>query len=227
MKKPYMMFAVVLVFIACVFLNSCKKDSDGDAGLLELSTDGSEWEACDEEAAEEAAVTDKKPPETSGEKEDKPAEEEAPLTVTVYVCGEVLRPGVYELSEGARIVDVLMAAGGFTSAAADDYLNQAQMLTDGGKVYVPSRQELREGESLSVFADENTASDASGGGLININKADKTQLMTISGVGEAKAEKIIAYREEFGGFKAIEDIMNIPGIKEGMFSKIKDQICVK
>ena len=51
--------------------------------------------------------------------------------------------------------------------------------------------------------------------------------MTITGVGEAKAEKIIAYREESGSFRAIEDIMNVPGIKEGMFNKIKDQICVK
>ncbi len=221
MKKLYKMLVVGLAFIACVFLSACKKDSAVDPKLKELSINGSEWEAFDE------AVTEEKPVKTAGEKEEIPAEEEADVTVTVYVCGEVLRPGVYELSEGARIIDALMAAGGFTEAAADNYLNQAEMLTDGGKVYVPSREELKEGESLLSSGAENGALSAAEGGLVNINKADKTQLMTISGVGEAKAEKIIAYREEFGGFKAIEDIMNIPGIKEGMFSKIKDQICVK
>ncbi len=120
-------------------------------------------------------------------------------------------------------------------------------------IYVPSKDEIEENGLLSGGAGAlvsggaggtssggQSASSLGGGsglvrlggapsggnGLVNINLADKTELMTITGVGEAKAEKIIDYREQNGGFKAIEDIMNIPGIKEGMFNKIKDQICV-
>ena len=221
MKKLNRIYVFCFMLIACAVFSSCSKDSDGASCLKELEINGSEWETSDITEEKESAPTG---PEV---KERAAPAEEASVTVTVYVCGEVVRPGVYELSEGARIIDALIAAGGFTGEAADNYLNQAEMLTDGGKVYVPSKEELKEGGGLSASGAENGALSGSDSGLVNINKADKSQLMTISGVGEAKAEKIIAYREEFGGFAAIEDIMNIPGIKEGMFSKIKDQICVK
>ena len=160
---------------------------------------------------------------------------EQALTKMVYVCGAVVTPGVYELPQESRIVDALIAAGGFTPEAASNYLNQAKPLSDGEMIYVPTREELENSEASRAVTGQGMAgavSSSSGqeqteSGLININTADKSRLMTITGVGEAKAEKIIAYREESGSFRAIEDIMNVPGIKEGMFNKIKDQICVK
>ena len=152
-------------------------------------------------------------------------------TTTVYICGEVKKPGVYELPEESRIVDALIAADGFTENAAGNYLNQAAPLSDGEMIYVPSKEELLSdgmaagGALVAAGSGQSTVPES--GGLVNINTADKAQLMTITGVGEAKAETIIAYREESGSFRSIEDIMNVPGIKEGMFNKIKDQICVK
>lgn len=141
----------------------------------------------------------------------------------VYVCGEVVNPGVYELFEGARFMDAIEAAGGYTSAASESYINLAELISDGQKIYVPSNEEI---ETEDIKYDSATF----GAGekvKVDINHATKDELMTLQGIGEAKANKIIEYREANGSFKGIEDIMNITGIKEGMFNKIKDDICVK
>lgn len=136
-------------------------------------------------------------------------------SICVYICGQVNCPGVYEMPEGARITDAIEAAQGMTEEAACDFLNQAALLADGQKIYVPTREEA-ELQEQSSKAD----------GKVNINTADAGELMSLSGVGEAKAEAIIRYREEAGGFRSIEEIMNIEGIKEGVFHKIKDKISV-
>lgn len=141
-------------------------------------------------------------------------EEAAPICV--YVCGQVHTSGVFQLSEGARIADALAAAGGMTEEAAKTYLNQAEILKDGQKIYVPSEEEAVE---------EVSASEAEG--KININIASLEQLMTLSGIGESKAKAIVQYREAQGRFETIEDIMKIEGIKEGVFRKIEDKITVE
>ena len=89
------------------------------------------------------------------------------------------------------------------------------------KIYIPSIE-----ESKSGLISEGQATDTSGNGLININTATKEQLMTLKGIGESRAEDIIAYRESNQGFKSIEDIMNVSGIKDALFNKIKDNITV-
>ncbi|HAG68653.1 MAG TPA: hypothetical protein DCL38_01610 [Lachnospiraceae bacterium] len=208
MKKINRICVVVLLVVFVTGLFSCRGKTDTEPELTMLSEMGSE--------ADPLRVQPEEPL----------MEESQVLTVTVYVCGEVKAPGVYELSGGARIVDALKAAGGFTDKAAVSYLNQAELVSDGQKIYVPSEEELLEGSIVSPAAGAFEKTEGSAG-LVNINLADKAKLMTITGVGEAKADKIIAYREQSGSFKAIEDIMNVPGIKEGMFNKIKDQICVK
>lgn len=134
----------------------------------------------------------------------------------VYVCGQVNNPGVYELPEGARVTDAITAAGGMTEAAASEYLNQAATLADGQKICVPTPEEA---EQETVLQQKD--------GKVNINTADVNELMSLSGVGESRAEAIVRYREETGGFRSIEEIMNIEGIKEGIFQKIKDKICVE
>ena len=131
----------------------------------------------------------------------------------VHVCGQVKNPGVYCLKEGSRLYEAIDAAGGLTEQAAADYLNQAKTLEDGEQIVVPSNDEI----AVSKEAPD---------GRVNLNHASKEELMMLSGIGEAKADAIIKYREEHGGFQSIEEIMDIEGIKEGVFQKIKDQIKV-
>ncbi len=132
-------------------------------------------------------------------------------SIYVYVCGAVMEEGVYELPSGSRVYEAILEAGGFAEDAAVAEVNQAAVLEDEAKLYVPTLTEL---------AFEQSKQD----GKVNLNTATKESLMTLPGVGESKAELIIQYREEHGGFQKIEDIMNISGIKEGLFEKIKNYI---
>lgn len=172
---------------------------------------------------------------------------EVPQKIFVDVCGAVASPGVYELDEGSRIFQAVDAAGGYLPDAARDYLNKARGLTDGQQIYVPTQEEvetdladtlakLPEVSDLTGNAqgdrtedqEQQTAGSSSDVGQaearIDLNTADAALLSTLSGIGQSKAEAIIAYRQEHGGFASIEEIMNVEGIKEGTFSKIKDKI---
>ena len=133
--------------------------------------------------------------------------------IYVYVCGHVKHPGVYALGVESRICDALELAGGVTESGNPQALEQAQHVKDGQTIYVPGWEEMQSSNEVDD-------------GLININKADKELLMTLPGIGETKAELIIQYRLEHGDFESIEDLMNIPGIKEGVYNKIKDSIKV-
>lgn len=140
--------------------------------------------------------------------------------IYVYVCGEVMSPGVYALTEGSRIYEAVEAAGGFTDEAAEQSLNLAAMVSDGMQITVYS---MKEAETLQESAAGKTGA---AGSFVNLNTATKEELMTLKGIGEAKAEDILRYREKSGGFKRIEDIMKVPGIKDAGFQKIKDSITV-
>lgn len=144
-----------------------------------------------------------------------------PAFCCVYVCGAVRNPGIYELKEGARIWDALKAAGGYAEDAADTACNLAEYVTDAQKVYVPTIEEA--GALLETAESEGLPGEA---GKVNLNTATSAQLMEIPGIGRSKADSILAYRSEHGRFEKIEDIMNITGIKEGIFEKIKDSITV-
>lgn len=160
---------------------------------------------------EEKTVTDTEEAEKSEER-----------ILFVHICGQVELPGVYCLEEESRITDLIELAGGFTADAARDYINLAQKLSDGQKIYIPSLDEVTENDLLS----ENGSAEQLNGALqkININSANKDTLMTLTGIGEAKAEAIIQYREKNGGFESIEELKQIEGIKDGVFNKIKDEI---
>lgn len=166
--------------------------------------------------------------------EDTKEETEGRASVYVHVCGAVVHPGVYEMAPDSRIFQALEAAGGINADAAAEYINQAVTVTDGQRIYVPTKQEAERAnmESLStdsaVLWNENSSEETpADDGKVNLNTADETELMTIQGIGEARAQDIIAYREANGGFHSIEEIMNVPGIKEATFEKIKDGIKVK
>lgn len=153
-------------------------------------------------------------------------------SIAVYVCGAVNCPGVYELSASARVYQAVEAAGGFRDDADQEWVNQAQFLQDGGKIRIYTRLEtdqmrqegLEEGSVLPEGQDAQT--EQAGESSVNLNTATREELMTLPGIGEAKADAVIAYREENGGFSSPEEIMNISGIKEAVFSQIKDRITV-
>ena len=173
-----------------------------------------------------------------------------PVSRTIYVdvCGAVVNPGVYELSSDSRVFQAIEKAGGYLPGAAASYLNRARSLYDGQQIYVPTQEEVdsqtipltqdetaqdgvvQEGTAQTGTAADNTADGTEttqAGQRINLNTADVSQLSTLTGVGESKALAIIAYREENGPFTSIEDIMNVPGIKEGTYEKIKDKIAIE
>ncbi len=139
-------------------------------------------------------------------------------TVPVYVCGAVVSPGVYYLSPDSLKAEALELAGGLAEGAAQDYVNLAETISSGEKIYFPYEDEVTGG----LVAGETDKSE----GKVNINTATKEELMTLPGIGESKAEAIIKYREDNGAFQSIEDITNISGIKEGVYNNIKDYIIV-
>ena len=153
--------------------------------------------------------------------------------IYVDVCGAVANPGVFQLAAGSRVFQAIEAAGGYLPEAALTCVNRAGVLTDGQQLYILTQEEM-ERQGLDP-AEMSGASEGQNTGMtaqvqqdnrININTADEAQLTTLTGIGATRAQAIIAYREENGPFAAIEDIMNVQGIKEGTFAKIKDEIVV-
>lgn len=176
--------------------------------------------------------------------------------IYVHVCGAVENPGVYELEAGSRVYEAVQQAGGFADSAEQNYVNQAQVLEDGVKLVIPTREEAaaaqddaseesnalqdraQDGSGIAGGAEreigivggarsDGQGGDAASDGRININTASEAQLCEIPGIGATRAAAIAAYRESHGAFGKPEDIMNVNGIKEGMYEKIKDIICVK
>lgn len=160
------------------------------------------------------------------EPNDNPAQPERERTVFVHVCGAVVSPGVYELTEGTRIAEAIGAAGGFTKEADPDALNQALTVSDGQQVYIPTVDEAAGTPALQWFQ-AGVRNGSAESGKVNLNTADRDELMTLPGIGSAKADSIIDYRLEHGGFSTVEDIKKISGIKDSVFNKIKDRVTVE
>lgn len=153
--------------------------------------------------------------ESTAESEKSEKTEISEAIIYVQVSGAVVSPGVYELPEESRVFEAIELAGGLTGEADAGQINQAQVLNDGQMIYVMKKGEA-ESPGIGQQQDEK----------VNLNTATAEELMTLPGIGEAKAVSIIAWREANGGFQRIEDLMEIEGIKEGVFSKIKDSIKV-
>lgn len=165
--------------------------------------------------------------------EEKPMEreEEGKLkTIYVDVKGAVKKPGVYQLEPSSRVFDAVEKAGGLDQKADEKRINFAKKLVDGMVVYIPSVGEkmettaaffenTAEGQNLSTPSNESKQ-------LININTAAKEELQNLTGIGPSKAEAIIAYREENGPFQKPEDLLEVSGIGEKTFEKIKNEITV-
>ena len=149
--------------------------------------------------------------------------------IIVHVTGQVKNSGVVSLEEGARVVDAIYSAGGETVDADLNKLNLAYILNDGDKIYVPKKEDTQT-EYITSGAGENVSSNAtqsSDSKIININTATVDELSTLSGIGKAIAERIVAYRMQNGKFENIEDIKNVTGIGDSKFNNIKDEITAK
>lgn len=140
------------------------------------------------------------------------------VDIYVYVCGKVNAPGVYILPAGSRKYEAVIKAGGLAEEADISAVNQAEACSDGEMIYIAAKGEKAEGEDNSLSEAEDDR--------VNINTADSSELQTLKGIGASRAEDIISYREKNGKFEAVEGIMEVPGIKQGTFDKIKDKIRV-
>lgn len=224
----------IIFVILCMLMCVCQGCSDEE--VMEIISEEADKEENADDSIEEAsdALADNTEKTENIETNDS-------QSFVVYVSGYVNNPGVYELSAGSRVIDAIDAAGGYSKEAYDNYLNLASLIADGQMIYVPSEEEV---ESGSIERGVASGADGSGvggvtggngggnggnssgsGALVNINQASKEELMTLPGIGESKADKIIAYREENGRFSTPEGIMEISGIKDGLYNKIKDKIC--
>ena len=231
MKSKYKFLLSILTVIVCILFGCEKRESVSFAEFTAAETEPEAPENTPENAAEdekeEAAGEAGKLPEDKATTE--PVQDEI---LVVHICGAVSVPGVYELPAGSRIYQAVQAAGGFLEEADRDFLNQAQGLKDGCRVYVPTREETalaEDGQKSFISESMETATEddnAAEGGLVNINTASKEELCTLPGIGEGKAESIISYRSQNGNFHTIDEIMKVEGIKEGLFRKVKDRITV-
>lgn len=167
--------------------------------------------------------------------------------IVIYIIGEVKQEGVYELDENSRISDAIEKAGGTKENADLSQINLAYKIEDGMRIYIPKKgelvqdkekiedktQEVVTGKSTDITNTTSVNTNLSTNKKIktdiekiNLNKATQTELETLPGIGPSTAEKIIAYRKENGNFKNIEDIMNVNGIGESKYNKIKDLVSV-
>lgn len=153
-------------------------------------------------------------------------ESQAPPTVSyVDISGEVMKPGVYKVTSETRLFEVIEMAGGLTENADPDSLNRAEKVTDGQKIIVMSYDESSEVKN-HPSSGTGTSSGTEEEDKININTADSSELQTIPGIGPAKAQSIIDYREQNGYFSNTEDIMDVTGIGQKTYASIKDYIVV-
>lgn len=158
--------------------------------------------------------------------------------IVVDLAGEIKNPSVYILPSGSRVYEAIEAAGGLTENGDTRNTNLATPLSDGMKLYIPSRNDVEReqtetGEApgiryssgkRSVGVESGSSTDS---GLININVADSNELQKLTGVGPATADKIIKYRSEYGGFKKIDELKNVSGIGEKTYIKLKNSITIE
>lgn len=242
----------VLILLIFPVLTGCKKRQDillnvetesesPDDMNVTGSSDNTEMPESLDNISDSGEITDRKQTAVSMN-----VSEPDQTSIYVHICGAVLNPGVYELPAGSRVFAGIEAAGGLLDTAYGDYVNQAETLWDGQQLVIPTIEEIEAAkedgtyEQLWVSSAGDKAGPANeaalGGtgsvganrdGKININTATESQLLGITGIGATRAAAIVQYREEHGSFGSIEDIMQVSGIKEGTYEKIKDEITVE
>lgn len=225
MTKKRLFSSIIMVFVLIFLFGGCESASTGQIikadAEPEEKTDGSSMETkVQEESRDGSFETDSKDSflKTVGK-------------TGVYIYGAVNKPGVYYLDSNSRVVDLVKAAGGFKENAYRTGVNLAAYLKDADVVRILTKKQAKRLKKDEYVQQENSTGQPldekmSSDGTVNINLAGKEELMSLDGIGQSKAEAIIAYREEHGSFKSVEEIMEISGIKEGTFNKIKSKITI-
>ena len=206
-KKDKVIYALVIIVVMLLSNNLVKnktfKDNTNDEKVSLISDESINDEQSSEQEQDNQLTTE---------------------DIKVYISGEIIKPGVYTVNDGDRLVDLIDMAGGLSELANDKNLNLAQKLEDQMKIYIPNINE----KELVEAGDTNSSSintDDSSKKLININLASKEELMTLPNIGEKRAEAIIEYRQT-NKFNKIEDIKNVTGIGEKYYEALKDLISV-
>ena len=218
-RKLKSLFYLTIIVVLCIFLGGCNKKG-------EITFEQAADEVFSEEISNQSEVGESK--ETERMKAGG-TDVETDAWIYVDVAGAVRTPGVVKLARGARVYEAIELAGGFAKDAAISAVNQASVLQDGQQLYIVTVEEqktkqLSSSEGSLETSGEGRVADA---GKVNINQASEEELMTLPGIGEAKAEAILQYRSEHGGFSDAQELLQISGIKEGVFSRIKDRITVR
>lgn len=160
-------------------------------------------------------------------------EERSLQHIYVDIKGAVRCPGMYQLEHGTRVYDVIQAAEGLTDDAASDTINLARLLEDQMMIYIPTLGEVEANVTHSNNLTDQPnfllpqTESAGSSDLVNINSADQAQLETLPGIGPAKAQAIIQYRQDFGSFKNVQDLLEVSGIGEKTFKQLEDMVTVK
>lgn len=141
----------------------------------------------------------------------------------IHVLGAVRRPGLFELPDGARVIDVVAAAGGLAPTADPAGVNLARLVSDGEQLYIPRLGEAQPGAPPGAAGPGRPAGVAAGG-KINLNSATTAELETLPRIGPAMAQRIIDFREANGRFANIEDLRNVTGIGDKTFDGLKELI---
>lgn len=165
---------------------------------------------------------------------------ESALTVqviSIYICGEVRNPGIYEAPKGVMLNEIIEDAGGLTERASVNNINLVYQIESNMSIYIPSEEEISKGfsggdvirqDGVYVWGGSSGGSSDSGSTVIqtvNINTATLDELKSLPGIGEVTAQAIIDYRKNTP-FQSIEDIKNVTGIGDSKYNRIKDYICV-
>lgn len=212
-KKDKIIFAGV-IFLAFLFANILSNDNvkdffnknDDEIVMTDQEQAKIEGEASKEENIDDLSINDKK----------------------VYISGEIINSGVYDIKDGDRLDDLVKRAGGFTEKADLDSINLAMRLEDQMKIYIPNIDENQNisaaNTNLGIGAVDSSNNDTLDK-KINLNFASKEELMSLPNIGEKRAQAIIDYRQE-NKFEKIEDIKNVSGIGDKYFEAMKDLITV-
>jgi len=202
-KYKTVVIGIIVVVLAIIFFVS-KPEEEGVAGNeVTFPVENKDGEIHQEDDKEEIVT--------------------APSVIYVDVKGAVKAPGLYQAKEGERVMDAIRLAGGLLGSADEKQINFALKLHDEMVIYVPPEGEMADQPPLLAGA---TPAVEAGEGKVNINRADLAELETLAGIGPAKAQAIIDYREQQGPFKTIEDLKNVSGIGEKTFEKLQESITV-
>ena len=217
---------ILILIVISGFLYSCGRENEGSEIFIDQVSGNSSGQGAGGNTSNENESSDSGNESAENSSDDLGDStsnlEDTRKYICVHITGYVVNPGVYHIAEGARIYEVVQLAGGFLPEADEGYLNLASVVIDGQKLQVLSKEEAVTAKPFIGQTESET-----GAKLININAASKEELMQLPGIGESRALSIIAYREKNGAFNDIKDIMNISGIKEAAFEKIKDYICTE